>query len=67
LVYYIICLELTKELLIEKINDTEMNRSFSIDSMLFSEMYVKENTKIPFKHGYIVGACICDIYPEQYI
>ena len=41
----VICLELTKELLIEKINDTQF----------------------PFGHGYIVGACICDIYPEQYI
>ena len=41
----VLCLELTKELLIEKINDT-----------IF-----------PFGHGYIVGACIADIYPNLYI
>ncbi len=39
------CLELTKELLIKKINDT----------------------KFPFGHGYIVGACLLGIHYNEYI
>ncbi len=39
------CLELTQDLLIEKINDTQF----------------------PFGHGYIIGACLLGLTPEQYM